>query len=180
MDQEPKAPRWLPWVLSLLLVSMGFALGWLGPYFVLRPIAGKPAVASPEIIITRGAEAARVVQQPTEVTVRPGDQVALQWIVANDGETTWQADHYRFEPEGDPAGKVIPVRAARAETDPSGEKVERVKGSGYVRTGQLIVAETVVTAAGTPGPMSLTWKLAGPRGQVPGGELHAVVNVAVQ
>lgn len=174
MDQEPsRLQRLLPWLLAFACVALGFAFGWLGPYWLVRPHIGeaRPAVAAAFDRPQEGEARARVAFGPESRTVRPGQAVRLEWILVNDGRQTWTADAHRFVPLTDD----LPTLGLWAPDDRlRGLAVSPRARQGWVHPGESVTVQVTVWAPDS-GSAACGWQLTGPDGPVPGGRLEAVL-----
>lgn len=165
--EEAPAPRdwrrerWVPWAVSLSLVLLGFAIGYIPAAIVLRPAfkVPVPARAGKNVRIRTGPDRAQVLGIAPAVRATAGEQVTISWTVANTGESTWTVDGYRFVPAD---AESTPVLALGQTADP-GEQVE--------------VRANLTPPADFAGTWTPSWTLTGPKGPVPGGELRAQVEV---
>lgn len=97
------------------------------------------------------------------MTAAPGEDVELQWRVANTGQTTWTPDDYRFVPGGaDLPVLPLPMR---------------------VKPGDSVTVRAEVTTPLTAGDWKVFWLLTGTDASgndrlVTGGRLDAEVTVS--
>lgn len=178
MAQVPsRFQRVLPWLLAAGCIGTGFAAGYLGAHYLVRPIMGEArAVAAVRFERPQEGEArARIAYGPETKLVRPNQPVRLEWILVNEGRQTWTAETHRFEP----AAPDLPMLGLWAPDVMPGLAVKTRSRQGWVHPGESVHVQVEVWAPES-GLGTYRWVLTGPDGPVPGGYLEAILTVGGQ